>query len=90
MKESIVIVIAAIVILVIALVLLTIFGKGITPAGDFASRESMCKQSAAATCKISNELPSGWSTSKYRVIIDGNEEFLSCYDLTGITSCNDI
>ena len=90
MKESIAIVIGAIVILVIALVLLTIFGQGMNPVGSFAQQANLCRSTAASSCSLTGDLPPGWGTTTYRVITDGNEDQMTCRDMTGWTVCTDL
>ena len=90
MKESIVIVIAAIVILVIALVLLTIFGQGMNPVGNFAQQVNLCRSSAASSCAISKNVPPGWASTRYRVVEDGNEAQKTCADLTNAATCSEL
>ena len=70
MKESIMIVIAAIVILVIALVLLTIFGQGIGGPSQFASQANVCRSTAASSCQLTGQLPPDWGTARYRIVRD--------------------
>ncbi len=84
------IVIAAIVILVIALVLLTIFGQGIGPTGDFASRANLCRSSAASACKLTGELPPGWTSTQYRVVRDGVEYSETCAQMINVQDCTEL
>ncbi|NOX71663.1 MAG: hypothetical protein GXO64_03110 [Candidatus Micrarchaeota archaeon] len=90
MKESIVIVIGAIVILVVALVLLTIFGQGMGPAGDFATRANLCRSTAATSCSLTDHLPPDWSKTKYKINNDGDITYSTCRDIIGISTCDEL
>lgn len=90
MKESIAIVIGAIVILVIALVLLTIFGQGMNPVGNFAQQANLCRSSASSSCTITGDVPPGWKNTRYRVMEDGRETQQTCADLTGADTCDEL
>lgn len=57
-------VIAIIVILVVAIVILTIFGPGISPVPDFASQRNVCVQSGSGTCSTTGSLPLDWQVPK--------------------------
>ncbi|MBN2101534.1 MAG: hypothetical protein JW716_01540 [Candidatus Aenigmarchaeota archaeon] len=90
MKESIMIVIAAIVVLVIALVLLTIFGQGMNPVGSFSNQANLCRASGASSCQLTGGLPPGWSSTRYKVNKDGVEVEESCAQMINVDVCSDL
>lgn len=56
------IVITAVIIIVIALVLLTIFARGITPISSLADFRQQCEVTASLSCRTTGFLPMNWNT----------------------------
>ena len=63
MSTTLVLVVGAVVILVTALVLLTIFGSGITPLGSLSNFQNQCRISGESSCETTKQLPLTWSIS---------------------------
>jgi hypothetical protein len=78
MRESILIVVSAIVILVIALVLLTIFSSGIGPIYSVTGATSQCAQVGTSTCASVGTLPANWAVPTLRVNEGGQPVIRSC------------
>lgn len=85
MRESILIVVSAIVILVIALVLLTIFSSGIGPIYSITGAQSQCSQIGSSTCSSVGTLPANWAVPTLRVNEGGETVMRSCaYLMRGV------
>ena len=75
LSTTILVVVTAVVILVAALVLLTIFGTGISPVAMLSDERNSCITQASATCTATGQLPATWS-----IALKGGK---SCKELTG-------
>lgn len=67
MTNTLWIVIAAVIVIVVALVLLTIFGRGIAPIQTLAGFKQQCQTSASLSCQTTGYLPLTWESE---VVID--------------------
>jgi len=83
LSTTILIVVSAVVILVAALVVLAIFGSGITPITDFAQARSICMQRGASVCATLKTLPSDWYSTNLNI----NGQYKSCSDSEIAGSC---
>ncbi len=81
------IVIAVVVLLVAALVVLTIFGGGLTPVVEATQQTNICMQQLSLTCSTTGTVPPGWSSVKYTVKNGDEMSSKSCSELTGENSC---
>lgn len=61
MNTSLEIVVMAIILLVVALVLLTIFGSGITPVANLTSFQNSCRISGKVSCEGGGIQPVTWA-----------------------------
>jgi len=77
------IVVAAVVIIIAALVILTVFGVGITPVRTLTDARSHCSIQGVSTCQATGNPPPGWNSPS--VMVDG--VLISCGDATGYPSC---
>ena len=90
MRESILIVVSAIVILVIALVLLAIFSYIIPNIYTITGAQSQCAQTGRTTCASTGTLPGTWAVPTYRVDEGGNTVTRSCAYLMQSTCGTDL
>jgi len=88
MRESLELVIIAITLLVAALVILTIFGTGITPIGIFSGQRNLCVSQFTSTCQSTGYQPSDWGLLKYANPAGSGK--VSCANLVspGVCSCD--
>lgn len=86
MSQTIGIVVAAIVILITALIIITIFGSGISPIADYSARRNVCLQMASTSCASYGRLPNDWyAPVQYR---EGSEvKTGSCAQMEGLVNC---
>jgi hypothetical protein len=68
MSHTLYLVVAAVVILVTALVVLTIFWRGVTPAIGIAEAKSICQTQAVTACATFGQLPPTWHVQNMRVV----------------------
>jgi hypothetical protein len=80
MSVTLLIIVSSVVILVTALVLLTIFGTGVTPIASLSEQKSMCLSQAAMACRSFEKLPFDWSIA--------NKYERSCREITGCSDCD--
>ena len=67
MNITLTVVVAAIVILITALVVITIFGSGMTNVGTVAQAKSVCETQAKASCDSTGDCPITWNIPNIRV-----------------------
>ncbi len=84
MNITLTVVVAAIVILITALVVITIFGSGMTQVGGIAQAKSVCESQAAASCAATNQCPLTWNTPTIR---DSEGKTMSCADSGAVCPC---
>jgi len=82
LSTTILIVVSAVVVLIVALVVLTIFGKGIDQTQIFTNFKSGCMIQCAISCRMS-AMPPTWSTE---VNVQGLGK-TSCEAATGVKGC---
>lgn len=75
-----IITVSAVVMLVVAMVVLSIFGAGITPVTSLSDQRNVCLTQAAATCLSLGDVPFKWGITP-----TGGK---SCRELTGCDSCS--
>ena len=80
------IVVAAVVIIIAALVILTIFGMGITPVSTMTELRSQCSIQGVSSCQATGNPPPGWNSPS--VMVDG--VLISCREATDYESCQQI
>jgi hypothetical protein len=66
-SATLLIIVSAIVILIAALVVLTIFGSGITPIVDLTNGRNLCLQQVAQSCTITGDVPPTWNAATMNV-----------------------
>lgn len=80
MRLALELVVTAIIILVVAIVVLAIFGGGISQLGSVTDARASCINQGKWSCETSGVMPAGWDT--ITVFRQGNEA-KTCKDLTG-------
>ncbi len=87
MNITLTVVVAAIVILITALVVITIFGSGMTNVGSMAELESFCKTQCETSCRTTGQPPVTWNVNNVQ---DKNGQLTSCGAALGIRDfqCN--
>jgi len=80
LSTTMIIVVTIIVILIAALVILTIFGQGVTPIATLAEAKSLCISEATSTCATTGTLPITWTAPNKNV----QGELMSCQRVMGI------
>ena len=86
LQTSLNVVIAAIVILIVALVLLTIFGVGITPVRTITGAVANCDAVGAASCLTVGSLPATWSSQSF--LVDGAMKACSSPEIKSCSTCS--
>jgi hypothetical protein len=86
-SATLIIIVTAIVILIAALVVLTIFGSGITPIVDLTAQKNICLQQAGVTCQTTKQMPPTWN-AQVQYTKDGKIEQGSCASITGCSGCD--
>jgi hypothetical protein len=84
MSMTLTIIVAAVVILVTALVLLTIFGTGITPISTLSEARNSCGLQGKQLCLSTGNLPPTWSLKTVNVA----GEMKSCNEICGDNVCH--
>ena len=84
MNITLTVVVAAIVILITALVVITIFGSGMTNVGSIAEAEAFCKTQCEAACRTTSGIPITWSVNN----INKNGVPTSCQAEVGTATCS--
>ena len=88
-STTLIIVVTAIVILVAALVVLSIFGQGITPITDITQARNICQQQVAVTCQAIGQVPPTWHQNTMRqgdIMVSCSELVDNCRDCTTCVS----
>ncbi len=85
LSTTILIVVSAVVILVAALVVLAIFGKGITPVTDMATARNICIQKGSTVCTTLKDYPGDWNSAN--ILVEG--QYKSCADIVSCTCTKD-
>lgn len=85
MSMTLTIIVAAVVILVTALVLLTIFGTGITPVASIAEAKAQCTFQAETLCKTTGTHPPTWNMKTMNV----GGELKSCEEVCIAGGCKE-
>lgn len=75
LSTTLIIVISAVVILVAALVLLTIFGQGVSQVATLAQARTTCQTEGRASCSTTGVLPATWLVPTKNI---ENEGYRSC------------
>jgi len=75
METTLTVVVAAIVILITALVVITIFGSGITQVSGIMQARSICQTQCEASCRATGTPPITWNVPTIR---DENNNVMSC------------
>ncbi len=92
-SATLLIIVSAIVILITALVVLTIFGTGIQPVVDLASKQNLCISEYSTLCVAGaikgNEKPPTWNTQIKINTGGGKSRMESCASLVDCTDCTD-
>ncbi|RLJ09800.1 MAG: hypothetical protein DRP15_02380 [Candidatus Aenigmatarchaeota archaeon] len=84
LSTTILIVISAVVILIAALIVLTIFGQGVSQVSTITKFRNNCLIQARTSCQITGQLPPNWHAE---VIIE--KQKTSCYEEMGkCNNCN--
>lgn len=84
MSHTLYLVVAAIVILVTALVVLTIFWQGVTPAMGIAEAKSICQTQAVTSCTTFGQMPPTWHVENMKVLEGGKAVTTSCSNVPNI------
>jgi hypothetical protein len=87
MNITLTVVVAAIVILITALVVITIFGSGMTNVGTMAQAKAFCETQCRTTCEITGNPPTTWNVPNVR--IEGQTDPVPCShsDAGGACGC---
>jgi hypothetical protein len=78
MNITLTVVVAAIVILITALVVITIFGSGISQVGSIAQANSVCRTQCEASCKATGSPPITWTAPTVK---DADGNLKSCAEI---------
>jgi hypothetical protein len=81
---SITITVAAAAILLVALVVLNIFGFGMSSVSTLAEAGSQCSMQGVSTCQATAALPATWNSPSVFL----NNAVISCREATGCGSCS--
>ena len=87
LSTTLIIVISAVVILVAALVVLTIFGQGVSQVATLAQAKSTCEAAGKASCSTTGALPPTWKAPTNNIQDQGMQ---SCMTVIGKTCTNDV
>ena len=85
MSTTLTLVVVAIVILITAVIVLTIFWQGVTPAVGLTEAKSICQTQATVSCATFNKMPPTWNVENMKVTVDGKTSTMSCSKVPGIT-----
>jgi len=83
MRMSLELIVVAIIILVVSIVVLTIFGGGISQFGTATDARSNCLNQGKWSCETSGSMPAGWDTIHVYREGDDTTKWKTCGDLVG-------